>query len=345
MSFGARAVRPIHDERGFILITALWLLIALGAVGLNAALHSRTERLAAANLLDQTRARAAATAGAEYARSRLTAAMFEQAEELRAESRSSQNRNRTQSVQALFRNADPSEDPWRNPEELVQPEMTFGNTRFQLYLRDSGAALNLNMADEQMIRGFFSLGLRVDYALADRLTQAILDWRDADELPRVGGGEREEYLRSGAVVLPPNRAFAEVAELTHVLGMTQEIYEAARPYLTLTSSARVNLNAAPEAVLLALPGMTEAAATEIIRLRETDNLPSNTEELLRILPRGAGAGIDDEERRFNDRVSFRTTEVEIISDGRVDGSAIQARVRMVVSRSNTGAVVLTREFN
>ena len=33
-----------------------------------------------------------------------------------------------------------------------------------------------------------------------KLAQAILDWRDEDELPRINGGEREEYLEEGALV-------------------------------------------------------------------------------------------------------------------------------------------------
>ena len=41
---------------GFALVAALWLLVALGAVGLQTALASQARRQAAANLLDQVRA-------------------------------------------------------------------------------------------------------------------------------------------------------------------------------------------------------------------------------------------------------------------------------------------------
>ena len=78
-------MRTCRRERrsGFALVATLWLLIALGAVGLDAALRSRARRQAAANVLDGARARAAALAGSEYARSMLTAALLGQAEELR----------------------------------------------------------------------------------------------------------------------------------------------------------------------------------------------------------------------------------------------------------------------
>ena len=334
---------------GFVLVAALWLLVALGAVGLDAALRSRTRRLAAANQLDETRAREAALAGTEYARSRLTAAMLDRADELRsdalsrARSNRAQRRAATSSVRSLFRRSDPAEDPWREPQELVVPDMLFGDARYTLNLRDTGEALNLNDADGDVLRRFFAQGLRLDYAHADRLAQAILDWRDEDELPRVNGGEREQYLHEHMPMLPPNRDFAELDELRHVMGMTPELYRAARPYLTVIGSGDVNVNAAPEPVLLALPGMTPAAVAELLRLRESGETPRNSNQLRAILPASVRAAIDADLERFDRMTTFTTNEVEIRADGRVEGSPIQARARVIVARSNTGAVVVWRK--
>ncbi|MGH7503328.1 MAG: general secretion pathway protein GspK [Longimicrobiales bacterium] len=336
---------------GFILIAALWLIVALGAVGLDASLRSRTRRLAAANVLDQTRARAAATAGTEYARSRLTAAMLDRALELRNERMSSARTARARrsatraSVNSLFRSSDPLEDPWRDPQGLIASEMAFGDARYTLRIHDTGAFLNLNAADENMLRQFFAQGLRVDYALADRLTQAILDWRDEDEIPRIGGGEREEYLAQRMPVLPPNRDFAELDELRHVLGMTPELYDEARDYLTLVGSGDVNVNSAPEAVLLALPGMTPPAVTTLLRARTAGQTPRSAGELRGLMPAGIRAVLEDERTRFNRVTTFRTNEVEIIADGRVENSPMVVRARVVVARSNTGAVVVWRKIH
>jgi general secretion pathway protein K len=335
---------------GFVLIAALWLLVALGAVGLDAALRSRTRRLAAANLVDQTRARAAALAGTEYARSRLTAAMLDRADELRAQAleRARTDRQRTsasrQSVQSLFRQADPYEDPWRDPDLLVVPEMAFGDARFSLRLRDTGAALNVNEASAAMLRNFFAQGMRVDYADADRLAQAIADWRDEDDIPRVNGGEREQYLDERMPVLPANRPFAELSELRYVMGMTRELYEAARPYLTLIGSGDINVNAAPEPVLLALPGVTESVANQLIRLRESGSVPRSARELQAMLPSAMAALLERADDDFDDNVTFATNEVEIASDGRVEGGPVRVRARVVVARSNTGAVVVWRKI-
>src|SRR4029079_2380619 len=116
-------------------------------------------------------------------------------------------------------------------------------------------------------------------------------------------------LEAKLPVLPTNRGFAELDELRHVMGMTQEIYEAAIPFLTLRGSARINVNAAPLPVLLALPGMTQAAAREIMRLRDAGTFPSSTNQLIDMIPSAASQTLDAERQRFNQRTIYRTDEV------------------------------------
>jgi len=334
-------------QEGFALVAALWLLVAMGSVGLHAALASRARRQAAANLLDEVRARSAVVAGTEYARSRLTAAMLGQAEELRAEAmaRSSgrnQRRAATSSVSRLFRSANPLEDPWREPQDLMVSEMAFGDARYALIVRDVGAALNLNEATGEMLRQFFAQGLDVDYAEADQLAQAIEDWRDEDEIPRINGGEREEYLEEEALVLPPNRDFVDIDELRHVRGMTPELYVKAAPHLTLIPDVDINLNSAPEPVLLAVPGMDPAGATAILQLRDSGYLPRSDRELQSLLPFLAQT-IELMGRDFSNRTTYTTDQVEILAQGWVDGGVIQVTSRVVVSRGNNEAQVVWRE--
>jgi len=334
-------------REGFALVAALWLLVALGSVGLQAALASRARRQAAANLLDEVRARAAVLAGTEYARSRLTAAMLGRAEELRAEAMAqsrgrNQRRAATSSVSRLFRSSNPLEDPWRAPQDLMVPEMTFGDARYALLLRDVGAALNLNEATEDVLRQFFAQGMDMDFAEADQLAQAILDWRDEDEIPRLNGGEREEYLEEEALVLPPNRDFVDVDELRHVRGMTPELYVMAAPHLTLIGDGEINLNSAPEPVLLAVPGMDSGAVTELLRLRDSGRFPRSDRELRSFLP-GVATIIEALGREFSGMTTYTTNQVEILAQGWVDGGVVQVTSRVVVSRGNTEATVTWRE--
>jgi len=340
----------IRNDRGFILIAVLWLLVAIAAVGLDAGLRGRSERLAVANTVDDSRARAAAYAGAEYARSRLTAAMLARADELRQQVAQQQRNSRggargntrTQSVERLFRSADPMEDPWRDPSGLLMDQISLGDANFRLQVRDTGAAVNLNTADEEMLRNFFAQGVGLDFTDADRITQAILDWRDEDDIPRVGGGERDVYVDEGLPVLPPNRPFASLDELRFVLGMTPEAFDAAAPHLTLIGSGRINVNAAPEQVLMAVPGMTPGLAGEIIRNRDSGYFPRDTDEFLELVPGAVTGSGRRAEQALLARITFATDEVEILSEGWVEGSPVSAIVHLVVSRANEGALVVWR---
>jgi type II secretory pathway component PulK len=182
----------------------------------------------------------------------------------------------------------------------------------------------------------------VDYSDADQLAQAILDWKDEDEIPRLNGGEREEYLEDEALVLPPNRDFVEIDELRHVRGMTPELYVRAAPHLTLIGDGDINLNSAPEEVLLAVPGMDPAGATAILQLRDSGYLPRSDRELQALVP-GLAQIIEVMGREFSGSTTYTTDQVEILAQGWVDGGVVQVTSRVVVSRGNTGADVVWRE--
>ncbi|HSJ23644.1 MAG TPA: hypothetical protein VK929_03095 [Longimicrobiales bacterium] len=333
-------------RRGFVLLAVLWLVVALAAVGLDAALRSQAQRLDAVNHIDAGRAREAALAGSEYARSRLTAALLERRDELEAEVRRagaqggvSANRSRNMLMAQLAQ-----DDPWHEPARFIMPSMELGDAEFFVHARDTGMMLNINSAPEEMLRDFFAQGMRIDYAWADRLAQAILDWRDEDDLPRVNGAERDEYLAAGAAVLPANRPFNDVSELRFVLGMTPELFDAIRPHLTTMGSGRINVNAAPRELLAAVPTFTPAVVEQIIMLRESGVLIRNTTDLRNALGNGFTMPTGAELQNLTRRVTFATNEVEIVSRGRVVGSPVTATVRSIVGRSQTAALLLLRRL-
>jgi type II secretory pathway component PulK len=193
-----------------------------------------------------------------------------------------------------------------------------------------------------MLRQFFANGLHLDYALADKLAQAMMDWRDQDDLPRINGGERDQYIDAGAAILPPNRPFATIDELRHVMGMTREVFAEMRPYLTMVSSGRINVNAAPEPVLQALPGFTPAAASIVMRERDSGRLPRSQQELFAMLPASVTNSIAARQQEFSRRSTYATSEVEINASVDLPGSPISARALVVVARASTGATVVWR---
>jgi general secretion pathway protein K len=232
-------------------------------------------------------------------------------------------------------------DPWRAPDSLLPPEVTLGDGRYRVTLRDAGAALNVNRATETELRRFFG-ALRVDAGKADQLAQTMLDWRDPDHLRRARGAERDDYLRAGRAVLPRHGPFETLDELGDVMGMTAEILALARPYLTLLGTGQVNINAAPRPVLLALPGLGEAAADAVLRHQQVRRPLKSLEELGLELPSAARAALEAATPALLARVAFETREVEVVSEGGAAGSPVRVRDRGLLVRANDLAYLVAR---
>lgn len=89
-------------------------------------------------------------------------------------------------------------------------------------IRAEAGKVDLNTGDEAAIAALFrSAGL--DDSRAAVLAAAVADWRDADDLRRLNGGERRDYARAGMAGMPPNRPFADIFELARVLGVTSDV--------------------------------------------------------------------------------------------------------------------------
>lgn len=315
------------NRKGFALIAALWLLVALSALGLEFGRQSRAHRLSAANVLEGARAEAAAHAGIEHARAKLAAL-------LRDARRTS---SRFDPARAI--------DPWAVPQHAFVEAIELGGegerAEYAVTLRDAGAALNLNRATEEELKRLFG-ALRVDVGLADRLAQTIADWRDADDLHRARGAEREQYLRERAAVLPPNRPFQRIDELRDVRGMTPELFARVRPHLTVLGTGQVNLNSAGREVLLAVPGMSEEAVVVLLRIRRQGRRLASLQELTLELSAGPRQALVDATPALLGRTTLETREVEVLSEGRVAGSPLRVRVEGLLVRGGDHAFLVWR---
>lgn len=305
-------------ERGYALVAALWLLVALAAVGVEFSLETHRRALAAANVLDRGRAGAAAEAGLEVANARLAGAL-----------------ERAATPPAAW------SDPWAGADRLFRDTLRFGDTRGTVRVVDANAALNLNHAGEETLLRLLA-ALRVDYGRADRLAQAIADWRDPDDLHRARGAERDAYLRQGALVLPRNGRFQGVSEAQHVLGMTPEIFNALAPYLTTVGTGQVNLNTAPAPVLSALPGMTERGVAAVVRRRSSGRPLRNLEELALELPPGPREAFQAAYPRLLPLATFDTRELLATSTGWSEGSPVQVRAEGLFARSGSHVLLTWR---
>jgi hypothetical protein len=141
---------------------------------------------------------------------------------------------------------------WREADVVLRDASIAIHSRCALEAEPLGTRLDLNTADTLSILRF----LRATAPTADAvaLTDALLDWRDADGVTRPGGAERGWYTARGRVP-PRNGPFRAREELQLVRG-----FETAERILKLTDvePARISLDHAPLELLMAIEGLDAA---------------------------------------------------------------------------------------
>lgn len=239
---------PRH-MRGIALIVVLWILVLLTiTVGVYAVL-ARTETMQSRFLFDVTEARYAAEAG-------LHRAVFEM----------------------------------RNPDFQTRwvPDgrpyyMEFGDAVIEMRITDESGRIDLNRTPAELLVELF-LSRGVDEQVAWQLADAIEDWRDPDDLPRLYGAEIDEYLAEGYPYGPANQAFQSVDELQQVMGVSFDLFQQLENLLTVHGrGGQVNPAFAPAEVLAAMPDMDLESAQMFVEERQQYH-PADQAAL--ILPNG-----------------------------------------------------------
>lgn len=146
--------------------------------------------------------------------------------------------------------------------------------RVRIRILDEAGKIDLNAAQEPTLRTVFKLVLG-DEDRAQRLADAILDWRDGDELKRPYGAEASDYEAAESRNRPQNRNFLVMEELRGVLGMTPELYRLLQPWVTLYSGQDgLNPAKASREVLTVLAGGDSGAVASFIEQRQS-GAPAN----------------------------------------------------------------------
>ena len=128
---------------------------------------------------------------------------------------------------------------------------------------------SVNQTTRTRLERLFSL-LEQDPAIV----QAIIDWIDPDvqALPP-DGAEDDYYIGLEQPYLTANQPMMHISELRLVKGVSQEVYEAVSPYLTVLPGAAtpININTAAAPVLAAIaPQLSIDGAENIIAEREQE---------------------------------------------------------------------------
>ena len=146
----------------------------------------------------------------------------------------------------------------------------------------AGYTLNVNSATPSRIRRLL-IASGLPLAVADSLVDAIVDWRDADDIPRALGAEQDWYRRQRRVE-PRNGAFAAAGELRLVRGLENTSVDT----LLGVEDGRSPINLAPLPVLASLPGATTEMIGLIASRRNRGDRIERLTDLTGVISRAAG---------------------------------------------------------
>ncbi|MEO8303871.1 MAG: hypothetical protein ABI724_07100 [Betaproteobacteria bacterium] len=216
--------RASSSQRGIALIAVLWLTVLLTVIASGFAYSMRGEALAARNTMSLAQARAAADGAVERVAFELS-------------------RQRTLA------------DVWL-PDG--QPRAwTDGDIAITATAIDEAGRIDINLAADPLLKGLLQNVGGLDPESAEQVLEAILDWRDPDDLRRPNGAEAPEYRAAGLKYVPTNGRFETAGELQRVLGVTPGLMAKIADSLTTYSRQRgFNPATATRNVLLAVPGIT-----------------------------------------------------------------------------------------
>jgi general secretion pathway protein K len=215
-------------------LLVLWALALLGTLALGFSLVMRTEAQASRNGVDDARAYYQARTGTQRA--------------------------------IMLLSTIPPDNVMRM--EIAGEEE---DASYKVRVENESGKVDINFVTEEVLLEMLKKGGLPDEE-AERLRDAVMDWRDQDDDPRPGGAESPDYALLPEPVRPRNGTLRSVEELRYVIGVTPEFHERflSRVFTVHGYSPGVNVLLAPEIVLNSLPGMSPDAVAEILARRGGD---------------------------------------------------------------------------
>lgn len=241
-------LKPLWSSRGIALLMVLWVLMMLMVIVLSFSYLTRTEALGTLAFRNSVANKFMAEAGIQRA-----------------------------VMEVLYRNQNKALPPVEGQEvwrlDASQHTIKTENGQYTVSIIDESGKVDINKTTELVLKNvLINRGLKDEEA--DGIVDSIEDWRDADDLRRLNGAESDYYMSLKNPYKARNADFETVEELLLVKGVTAELLYGGNgsggliDILTVNAkSDKINLNAAPREVLLAIPGMTAELADALIANR------------------------------------------------------------------------------
>ena len=303
-----------RGRAGFALLAVLWIIIATSSLGLAITLAARESLAAARNRTSATRALWRAHDCLERTRATIADVLDGAAAHIAQ-----------------------GTSPWATLDSLVVRSASVSGVQCRVDLRATAITIDVNTADEEMIRASLRAA-GVAAARGDSMIDALLDWRDADDVPRAFGAERLWYAQARRLT-PRNGPLSSTREIALVRGFG---IDPALDSLFGVESGRTFLARAPLAVIAGLPGMGEEALARIAerraRGREAVDLVAFAAELS---PASRAVLL----ARYAELTRLTSTEPDAwiaTARGRDEGSPVSAVVELRLVRAGARAAIIRR---
>lgn len=234
---------------GFILVTVLWILAALSALASVYAVYISNTAMAAHSYASRVEADALVRAALELAAYQLM-----------------------------------GDDATRPTSSRSPSTALLGGSRVDFMFQSEGARIDLNLAPKELLSGLFrELGAKPDEA--DFYADRIIAWR-TKSATGMQNTEIDNYNAAGLSYGPRQAPFQNAAELRLVLGLPQQLIDAALPFVTVfNGQAGIDINEAKPEVVRALPHMSAHVLDEVLRRRD----PRNPQAVLPLLGQAASS--------------------------------------------------------
>lgn len=127
---------------------------------------------------------------------------------------------------------------------------------------DESGKVDINLASVDLIRSLF-IAVGLNEQQSSSIADAVADWRDQDSLKRVGGAEDRDYSASGLLYEAKDDEFDSIEELSLVFGVTPEIFNRVKPYITVyAQDIGVNTGLSSSVVKNAVQGVIGSGNSE-----------------------------------------------------------------------------------
>ena len=238
------SLRPRSSERGFVVVAALWIIVALAALATIFSTYLSSSARAVA-LADNALQREALVSASQE----LTAFQL-----LRAD-------DETRPTLGAF-------------------QFRMNDADVAVSFKSEAARIDLNFASPEMLTGLF-MGLGASQAVGDGAAQSIVAWRERASAKRDGNaavqpnGSDTASPQNGTASLDKNETrslFAHVNELALVEGIPPALIERALPFVTVFNGSKgIDARIAAPQVLVGLPGMTPTGLKDFLDQRSSSS--------------------------------------------------------------------------